>query len=75
MIIKIYLRLGLQRAGQVFQLDAVLKSRTRKGVKEHFVHWFGWDKKYDTWITDDQLQLFRIGGFYCCCEGCIRTEE
>ena len=41
----------------IFQLDAVLKSRTRKGVKDHFVHWFGWDKKYDTWITDDQLQL------------------
>jgi hypothetical protein len=31
----------------IFQLDAVLKSRTRKGVKEHYVHWFGWDKKYD----------------------------
>ena len=41
----------------IFQLDAVLKTRTRKGKKEHFVHWFGWDKKYDTWITDDQLNL------------------
>jgi L-rhamnose mutarotase len=41
----------------IFQLDAVLKSRTRKKVKEHFVHWFGWSDKYDTWITDDQLKL------------------
>jgi len=41
----------------IFQLDAVLKSRTRKGIKEHFVHWLGWDKKYDTWITDKQLKL------------------
>ena len=41
----------------IFQLDAVLKSRTRKGIKEHFVHWLGWDEKYDTWITDKQLKL------------------
>ena len=41
----------------IFQLDAVLKERTVKGKKEHYVHWFGWPKKYDSWITDYELQL------------------
>lgn len=40
----------------IFQLDAVLKTRTKKGKKEHYVHWFGWNKKYDQWISDEQLQ-------------------
>jgi hypothetical protein len=39
----------------IFQLDAVLKTRTKKGKKEHFVHWFGWGSKYDSWISDSTL--------------------
>jgi hypothetical protein len=40
----------------LFQLDGVMKTRTRNKKKEHFVHWFGWGSKYDEWISDAELK-------------------
>ncbi|KAL3081100.1 hypothetical protein niasHS_011925 [Heterodera schachtii] len=33
----------------------VLKSRTRNGVKEHFVRWVGLSDKYNSWVRDSDL--------------------
>lgn len=43
----------------VILMDQVLKTRTRKGKKEHFVSWIGWPKKYNKWISDDELIAFK----------------
>lgn len=43
-------------AKDVFKLDAVLKKRTRNKKVEHLVHWYGWPKKYDEWISDERLK-------------------
>lgn len=40
----------------IFQLDAVLKTRTKNKKKEHYVHYFGWPNKYNEWIFDSKLQ-------------------
>jgi hypothetical protein len=40
----------------IFQLDGVMKTRTVKGKKEHYVHFFQWPKKYDSWISDAELK-------------------
>lgn len=37
------------------RIAEILKSRTRKGVKEHFVKWIGYSDKYNSWIKDSDL--------------------
>ena len=44
-------------ADALFRVEKVLKTRTRKGQKEHFVKWMGWPKKFNSWIKDSDIQL------------------
>ena len=40
----------------LFRVEKVLKSRTRRGQKEHFVKWMGWPKKFNSWIKDSDIK-------------------
>ena len=39
----------IKDADALFRVEKVLKARTRKGQKEHFVKWMGWSKKVNSW--------------------------
>jgi len=39
----------------LWRVDTILKTRGKGPDKEHFVHWFGWPKKYDQWIPASHL--------------------
>ena len=41
----------------LFRVEKILKTRTRRGQKEHFVKWMGWPKKFNSWIKDSDIQL------------------
>lgn len=42
----------------LFQLDGVIKTRTKNKKKEYYVHFYGWPKKYDKWISEEELKLY-----------------
>ncbi|EFP09772.1 hypothetical protein CRE_21847 [Caenorhabditis remanei] len=35
-----------------YKIEKILKRRTRKGVKELFVKWYGYPEKFNSWIED-----------------------
>jgi hypothetical protein len=37
------------------RIAEVLKTRTRKGVKEHFVSWLGYSPQHNSWIRDEDI--------------------
>jgi hypothetical protein len=37
------------------RIAEVLKTRTRKGIKEHFVSWLGYSADYNSWIRDEDI--------------------
>ena len=40
----------------VYKIEQVLKTRKRQGVKELFVKWLGWPKKFNSWIKESDIQ-------------------
>ena len=40
----------------VHKIEKVLKTRKRQGVKELFVKWLGWPKKFNPWIKESDIQ-------------------
>ena len=40
----------------VYKIEQVLKTRKRQGVKELFVKWLGWSKKFNSWIKENDIQ-------------------
>ncbi|CAS00593.1 Protein CBG26613 [Caenorhabditis briggsae] len=36
-----------------YKIEKILKRRTRKGVKEMFVKWYGYPEKFNSWIQDN----------------------
>ena len=45
----------------VYKIEQVLKTRIRQAVKEFFVKWLGWPKKFNSWIKESYIQApFRI---------------
>ena len=36
----------------VYKIEQVLKTPKRQGVKDLFVKWLGWPKKFNSWIKD-----------------------
>ena len=40
----------------VYKIEIFLKRRTRKGVKEVFVHWAGWHKQFRSWIPASEVE-------------------
>ena len=41
----------------VYRIEQVLKTRKRRGVKELFVKWLGWPKKFNSWVKETDIQL------------------
>lgn len=42
----------------VYEIDKILKKRTRNGKKEVFVSWINWNKKFNSWIpASDVIKL------------------
>lgn len=37
---------------KVYKIDKVIKTRTRKGVKEYLVSWQGWPSKFNSWVQN-----------------------
>ena len=35
-----------------FQIESILKTRKRRGVKEYFVKWMYYPKKFNSWVSD-----------------------
>ena len=40
----------------VYFIDNIIKSRKKDGKKEHLVRWKGWGPKYDSWISEADIQ-------------------
>jgi len=40
----------------VFEVEQIISKKKYKGKKQVFVKYLGWDKKYNQWIDEDQLQ-------------------
>jgi hypothetical protein len=40
----------------VYQIEKVIKYRTRKGKREAFVKWLGYDDSFNQWIDADEIQ-------------------
>lgn len=38
-----------------YEVEQILKTRKVDGKKEHFVHFFGWPKKFDAWIPEENI--------------------
>ena len=40
----------------VYKIEQVLKTQKRQSVKELFVKWLGWPKKFNSWIKESDIQ-------------------
>ena len=45
----------LESDNPVYRVEKVLKKRRRQGAQEYFVKWDGWDKRYNSWVTSDEM--------------------
>ena len=41
---------------EVYFIEKILKSRKKAGKKEYLVRWKGWAPKYDSWVSEDDVQ-------------------
>jgi hypothetical protein len=39
-----------------YNIEKILKTRTRRGKKEHLVRWQHWGPKYDSWIQAREIE-------------------
>ena len=39
-----------------FQIDKILATRTKRGIKQHLVRWKGYNKDFDSWIPASDIQ-------------------
>ena len=40
----------------VYKIENIVARRTRRGRREVLVKWLGWDKKHNTWISQEEVQ-------------------
>ena len=40
----------------VYEIEKILKRRSRRGVREVFVHWKGWHKRFCSWIPASEVE-------------------
>ena len=41
---------------KAWKISKVLKTRRRRGKKEHLVRWLHWPKKFDSWVSEKELK-------------------
>jgi hypothetical protein len=41
-----------------FQIDKILATRVRRGIKQHLVRWKGYNKDFDSWILASDVRKF-----------------
>ena len=51
--------LQLVKEPEVYRIEKVLRTRKVKGKKQHLVSWAGWPSKYDSWIDDDEVKVYK----------------
>ena len=39
-----------------YKVERIIKKRTRRGVKECFVKWDGWHRKFNSWIPETEIK-------------------
>ena len=51
--------LQLVKEPEVYRVEKILRTRKVKGKKQHLVRWAGWPSKYDSWIDDDEVKVYK----------------
>lgn len=46
-------------ADNLYQIDQILKRRTKNKVKEVFVNLLGWPQKFNSWISENSIKKFK----------------
>ena len=44
----------------VYRIEKIIRRRQEKGIDESLVKWYGWPKKFNSWMPDDILINFRL---------------
>jgi hypothetical protein len=39
-----------------FQIDKIVRSRTHKGIKQHFVKWKGYNATFNSWVNASDIK-------------------
>jgi len=42
----------VKKDAAIFEIEKVLRTRTRNGKKEYFVRWLGYGPEHDSWVGD-----------------------
>jgi hypothetical protein len=45
----------VEKVPQVFKIEKILKTRTRKGVKESFIKWRGHPDSFNSWVRSEEI--------------------
>ena len=46
------------RDDATYNIDKIIKRRTRKGIKELLIEWQGWPHKYRSWIRESEVENY-----------------
>lgn len=41
---------------QPYKIEEILKTRTRKGIKQHYVKWLYWPASYNSWVNETDVE-------------------
>lgn len=41
--------------GEIYHIEKIIKSRKRKGRREYFVKWSGYESKHNSWVDESQI--------------------
>jgi DNA-directed RNA polymerase beta' subunit len=39
-----------------YKIDKIIKTRTRKGIKQHYVSWLYWGPKFNSWVNASDIE-------------------
>ena len=44
----------------MYRIEKVIKKRVKDKVKQSLIRWYGWPRKFDSWLNDNVLQNFDL---------------